>query len=368
MSPATMEGMCRKGGRRCDAKWGEASRERYNARRRVTRNSEKAQAARDAGNEEKASYYDGLADSAQEAATRYDAMIQAHEAEQIDSGGAGAVRDYRVGHTAPVEDGYSKPITNLTDGFFGDDVYDHPDWYGTADDETMDQLKAVRDNPDATVRIYRAVPHGHQEINNGDWITLSRDYAETHSYDLEAESEDGTVVSMDVPASQVFTDGNDLAEYGYNGPDSPLASGNKSEPSDGGSGHPLASQDAEPMDLDFIRNPQSLAGNQAANHDFGQDVEPAGRYMNQGEGFTPEGWESGSVRFEKPLHMHWGETGLYTTEDNWKQRLSAHYGGKTGKALSRAVRDDGHDGIVTHNKYGTSEIVDLTHLSPRRSS
>lgn len=125
--------------------------------------------------------------------------------------------------------------------------------------------------------------------------------------------------------------------------------------------HPLSSRPAEPVEMSFIRNPVSSTTH-TINHDFGQDVEPSGRYLSESGGITPDGWESGTVRFEKPLYMEFGESGLYTEDDNWKRRLSGYYGGKTGKALSEAVRADGHDAIITHDKYGTSEIVDLTSI------
>ena len=124
--------------------------------------------------------------------------------------------------------------------------------------------------------------------------------------------------------------------------------------------HPLSSHASSPMEVSYIRNPTSLSKSAAADHDFGQDVEPSGRYLTESGGATPDGWESGTVRFEKPLHLEFGESGLYSEDDNWKRRLSGFYDGKTGEDLSKAVQADGYDGIVTHDKYGTSEIVDLT--------
>lgn len=123
--------------------------------------------------------------------------------------------------------------------------------------------------------------------------------------------------------------------------------------------HPLASKDSGPEEVEFVRNPVSSTSHVSGN-DFGQDIEPSGRYITKSSGFVPEGWESGSVKFEKPLYIHFGESGMYSEDDNWKRRLSGYYGGKTGSSLSDAVRADGYDGIVTHDKYGTSEIVDLT--------
>lgn len=97
---------------------------------------------------------------------------------------------------------------------------------------------------------------------------------------------------------------------------------------------------------------------------FAQEIEPAGNYILSGEDVDvaklPQGWTSGEVTFKNPLVLDWGKSGLYSEPDNWKQVLSSQYGGKTGKALSRAIAKDGYDGIVTINEYGPSEIVDLT--------
>lgn len=123
--------------------------------------------------------------------------------------------------------------------------------------------------------------------------------------------------------------------------------------------HPLASLPSEPMEFTFVRNPVSSTTHVSGN-EFGQDIEPAGRYVTKGSGFVPDGWESGTIRFERPLHLDFGGDGTYAHEDNWKRRLSAHYGGKSGADLSAAIRDSGYDAVVTHDEYGTSEIVDLT--------
>ena len=101
---------------------------------------------------------------------------------------------------------------------------------------------------------------------------------------------------------------------------------------------------------------------------FGQDIEPHGRYMS--ERFQSEedvkrlnnrfaDYATGEHSFEKPLVLPFG--GGYDEATNWKRVLSEHYG-KKGKALSRAILADGYDGIITHDKHGTSEIVDLSPL------
>lgn len=129
-----------------------------------------------------------------------------------------AVQDYRGAHRAPTDDGYSNPITRLTDSF-PEDVLDHPEYYGSGeiDAETLAQLKRVAADPDATVTVYRAVPHGVASIHRGDWVSLSEGYARQHAMQDDDEANDWPVLRAEVPARLVFTDGNDLAEYGYDG-------------------------------------------------------------------------------------------------------------------------------------------------------
>jgi len=111
---------------------------------------------------------------------------------------------------------------------------------------------------------------------------------------------------------------------------------------------------------------------------FGQDIEPKGRYVLHGhhgkEGTFRHDWGPehdvttihDTVNFQNPLVIQ--HKGTSSGPDTWKRRLSDQYGGKTGKALSRAIQRDGHDGVVTvdsHShrgemKHSTNEIVDLT--------
>lgn len=92
-----------------------------------------------------------------------------------------------------------------------------------------------------------------------------------------------------------------------------------------------------------------------------------GRYMvERPEGYqSPDArWEQGEVSFRNPLVIE-TRSDDPSSADNWKNILKAKYG-KTGKALSDALRQDGYDGIITHDKYGTGEIVDLS-TSPSRT-
>lgn len=49
-------------------------------------------------------------------------------------------------------------------------------------------------------------------INSGDWVTISRDYAKEHG---EGNLKNYKIVSKTVPAKNLFTDGNDIFEWGY---------------------------------------------------------------------------------------------------------------------------------------------------------
>jgi len=99
------------------------------------------------------------------------------------------------------------------------------------------------------------------------------------------------------------------------------------------------------------------------NGEFGTDIEPHGRYLTERDSVAihaPAKYEYGTISFQRPLVLAFG--GTYREASNWKCVLSAHYGGKKGRSLSRAVVRDGYDGIITYDKYGSSEIVDLTAL------
>lgn len=126
--------------------------------------------------------------------------------------------DYRLSHQAPHDDRsapepyYGTIADGLDERFPGWQQYPD-DYHGGDDPETVAQLRAAT-KPGATVRIYRALPPEFAEINPGDWVTLSRQYAHGH-----ADSEGWTVVAADVPAKHVWADGNSLQEFGYDGGD-----------------------------------------------------------------------------------------------------------------------------------------------------
>lgn len=120
----------------------------------------------------------------------------------------------------------------------------------------------------------------------------------------------------------------------------------------------------KPVSFDFVRNTESASksfGEPKSGDKFMRDIEPSGRYMNVTGRIekidTSGNLETGSVTFENPIVIE-------NENSNWKKNLSEKYDGKTGKSLTDAIIQDGHDGIITtetsgKNKY-ISEVVDFT--------
>jgi hypothetical protein len=181
--------------------------------------------------------------------------------------------DYRGLHTAPMKDS-GAPLHDLTK-IYPDDIYSNnaAQYYGhygngsAADARGVAMMQAAKDRPNMLVTMYRAVPHepSVQErlallqkqmdqfqrrgnapkdatlsgsawyndawdqreklkamadqpsapigINNGDWVTLSREYAKEHG--TGALNGKYKIVSKKVPARKLFTDGNSIHEFGY---------------------------------------------------------------------------------------------------------------------------------------------------------
>ena len=95
--------------------------------------------------------------------------------------------------------------------------------------------------------------------------------------------------------------------------------------------------------------------------EFGQRMEPAGKYMNL---LTDRGveissragipnMEYGKVDFVNPVIID--KTNL--TSAQWKKVLSERYGGLTGEGLSRAMIKDGYDGIITVERASNGKVV-----------
>jgi len=181
--------------------------------------------------------------------------------------------DYVGFHNPPGNNGYSKPIYDLTD-MFPDDIYskDGARYYGDGD-VPMDNLsisiiRGLRGTPNAKVTIYRAVPallttqekiddmekqkkyilkngkipsyikttlgksdyydkisdeidelivkgvtnEKKTKINKGDWVTINPQYAKEHG---ESNLDRYRILRKTVRAKDIYSDGDSIHEWGY---------------------------------------------------------------------------------------------------------------------------------------------------------
>ena len=126
--------------------------------------------------------------------------------------------DYRGRHTAPDSSG-GYPMTNLED-CYGDDVYSYncEKYFGTNqgfDNESCSVIRSTKDNPNAKVKIYRAVPDLNDgiNINTGDWVTINKKYAKLHGdSNLDGKYK---IISKVVYAKQLYSECNSIHEWGY---------------------------------------------------------------------------------------------------------------------------------------------------------
>lgn len=124
---------------------------------------------------------------------------------------------YRGQHTAPYRDDedYHSSLDDVTN-MFGDDIYtgNAVRYFGVGSDydqEAVDIIQQMAGDPDGMVTIYRAVPEGVDDINPRDWVTTTKQYALDHI----GGDEGYKVISKEVKAKDVFTDGNSIHEFGY---------------------------------------------------------------------------------------------------------------------------------------------------------
>ena len=127
---------------------------------------------------------------------------------------------------AALED--DSPDLNLEDIALGysqqpDDYFTHPEYYSQNTPHGRESVRAIqtaldalkRGDKDVKVRVYRAVPASLKEgkLRNGDWVTPSRKYAEIHGNNrLEGKYR---IIEDEVPATELWWDGNDANEFGY---------------------------------------------------------------------------------------------------------------------------------------------------------
>lgn len=103
------------------------------------------------------------------------------------------------------------------------DYFSHPERYSQNTPHGLESVKAINTAIDAIkngekdvkVKVYRAVPTSVKEgkLRNGDWVTPSKKYAEMHGTNrLEGKYR---IIEDEVPATQLWWDGNDANEFGF---------------------------------------------------------------------------------------------------------------------------------------------------------
>lgn len=104
-----------------------------------------------------------------------------------------------------------------------DDYFSHPERYSQNTPHGLESVKAINTAIDAIkngekdikVKVYRAVPTSVKEgkLRNGDWVTPSKKYAEMHGTNrLKGKYR---IIEDEVPANQLWWDGNDVNEFGF---------------------------------------------------------------------------------------------------------------------------------------------------------
>lgn len=132
--------------------------------------------------------------------------------------------EFKMSHRAPSfdDEGYNKSMVDVANN--KDDIRDSLNEQMRMNrDKNREEsatainkaLSDIEKEGKATVTIYRAVPKSIKERNvrNGDWVTFSESYAKQHgNHALEGNYR---IIKEDVPAENLYWDGNDINEWGY---------------------------------------------------------------------------------------------------------------------------------------------------------
>lgn len=122
--------------------------------------------------------------------------------------GKKSVNSYAMSHR-PQEMGAGYNIDEIGNA---PNFYENPEYFKHSKDGTYDEsiraLLKIKGKPEAEVTVYRASPKA--ELNKGDWISLSKKYAQGESL-----SEGTKVHSFKVKAKDIQFAGDDINEFGY---------------------------------------------------------------------------------------------------------------------------------------------------------
>lgn len=134
--------------------------------------------------------------------------------------------EWRMNHRAPTSRDDTASSIDQIDIAYGNDgsIYSPRaiSYYGEGrsyDRKTLNVIRSARNNPDKMITIYRAVPLSIHDtrIRNGDWVAISREYAEEHGESVL--DEDYRIIENKVPAKHVFGNGDSINEWGYDNGD-----------------------------------------------------------------------------------------------------------------------------------------------------
>jgi hypothetical protein len=129
--------------------------------------------------------------------------------------------DYGMQHRPPMSNS-GAPLYDLTGkgSIYPSDIYSNQavQYYGTGDNaldyKTFNIANKFKNNPDAELEIYRAIPKNiKSSINSGDWVTINKDYAKQHGNSILGG--DYKIVKKKVKAKDIYTSGDSIHEWGY---------------------------------------------------------------------------------------------------------------------------------------------------------
>lgn len=135
--------------------------------------------------------------------------------------------EYKIDHEAP-DPSFGSPMHDVTlNGTYPKDFYTGRAFQYAHEpypEESISKIMSVRNQPDKTVQIYRAVPRpdgktgqapdvSNAHINPGDWVTPSKSYAIEHG--RSALGGNFRICFSRKPAKELFTDGNSIHEWGW---------------------------------------------------------------------------------------------------------------------------------------------------------
>ena len=148
-------------------------------------------------------------------------VLQTQGKEEVNEPSKVESSDYKMQHKIVRDEESTTTLDDMTKGgnLVPDDFYTKPQYYADLSSpsvkESLKVIKEAKGKPEKEITIYRAVPEGVKDINNGDWVSLSETYAKEHGMHPDDPSKDMPVISMKVKASEIVWDGNDVNEFAY---------------------------------------------------------------------------------------------------------------------------------------------------------